>query len=160
MDRSEKASGHKADMHVSGKSDSLVVPQKRVNDAGQPTAEEPVEGRRLTKENASQPLLVQTQSRVAKSRGLLGVRETAREDKKARFNNLLNNVTPELLKASFFDLRKNAAPGINGETWTEYAEDFETRIVDLHSRIHRGSYRAKPSLDPQTRWHAAAEHAV
>lgn len=145
MDRPAKARSHKADVYVSGKSDSLVVPQKRVNDAGQPTAEESVEGRRLTKENASQSLLVRTQSRVAKSRGLLGVREIARHDKNARFNNLLNHVTPELLKASFFDLKKNAAPGIDGETWSEYAEDFEKRIADLHSRIHRGTYRAKPS---------------
>jgi RNA-directed DNA polymerase len=145
MDRSEKARRHNADMHVSGKSDSLVVPEKRVNNAGPQTAAELVEERRLTKENAPQSLLVRTQSRVAKSRGLLGVRETAREDKKARFNNLLNHVTPELLRASFFDLKKSAAPGVDGETWSEYAEDFETRIVDLHTRIHRGTYRAKPS---------------
>jgi RNA-directed DNA polymerase len=145
MDRSEKARCHNADMHVSGKSDSLVVPEKRANKAGPPTAAESVEERRLTKEDASQPRLVRTQSRGAKSRGLLGVRETAREDKNARFNNLLYHIIPELLKASFFDLRKNAAPGIDGETWSEYAEDFETRIVDLHSRIHRGTYRAKPS---------------
>jgi RNA-directed DNA polymerase len=145
MDRLEKARCHNANMHVSGKSDSLVVPEKRANNAGQTTAAESVEERRLTKENVKQSLLVRTQSRVAKSRGLLGVRETAREDKKVRFNNLLNHITPELLKASFFDLKKNAAPGIDGETWSEYAEDFETRIVDLHNRIHRGAYRAKPS---------------
>jgi group II intron reverse transcriptase/maturase len=82
---------------------------------------------------------------MARSRGLLGVREAARIDKKARFNNLLNHVTPELLRASFFDLKKNAAPGIDGETWAEYADDFEVRIIDLHARIHRGTYRAKPS---------------
>jgi len=144
MDRSGKARCHNTGMYVSGKSDSLVVPEKRANNPGAPGAES-VEGRRLTKENASQSLLVRTQSRVAKSRGLLGVRETARNDKNARFNNLLNHVTPELLKASFFDLRKNAAPGMDGETWSEYAEDFETRIADLHSRVHRGAYRAKPS---------------
>ena len=145
MDRSGKARCHHPDMHVAGKSDSLVVPAKQANKAGPQTAAESVEERRLTKENASQPLLVRTQSRVIKSRGLLGVRETARKDKKARFNNLLNHVTTELLQASFFDLKKNAAPGIDGETWSAYAEDFETRIIDLHSRIHRGSYRAKPS---------------
>jgi RNA-directed DNA polymerase len=145
VDRSEKARCHNADMHVSGKSDSLVVPKKRANNAGQPTAAESVEERRLTKENASQPLLVRTQSREARSRGLLGVREMARSDKKVRFNNLLNHVTPELLQASFFDLKKQAAPGIDGETWAEYAENFEVRIIDLHSRIHRGTYRAKPS---------------
>ena len=68
---------------------------------------------------------------MIKSRGLLGVRETARKDKQARFNNLLNHVTSELLQASFFDLKKNAAPGIDGETWSADAEDFEMRITDL-----------------------------
>ncbi|WP_397569329.1 reverse transcriptase domain-containing protein [Schlesneria sp. T3-172] len=144
-DRSEKARCHNADMHVPGKSDSFVVPKKQVNNAVQPTAAEPVEERRLTEENASQPLLVRTQSREARSRGLLGVREMAGKDKKVRFNNLLNHVTPELLQASFFDLKKQAAPGIDGETWVEYAENFQARIVDLHARIHRGTYRAKPS---------------
>ena len=144
-DRSEKVRCHNADMHVSGESDSLVVPEKRSNNTGHQTVAESVEERGLTKENASQSLLVRTQSRVARSRGLLGVREIAREDKKAKFNNLLNHITPELLKASFCDLKKNAAPGIDGETWAEYAEDFEVRIIDLHSRIHRGTYRAKPS---------------
>ena len=145
MDRSEKARCHNADMHVSGKSDSFVLPKKQANNAGPSSAAESVEERRLTKENASQPLLVRTQSRGIRSRGLLGVREAARHDKKMRFNNLLNHVTPELLQASFFDLKKQAAPGIDGETWAEYADNFEARIVDLHARIHRGTYRAKPS---------------
>lgn len=143
--RSAKARCHNADMHVSGKSDSLVVPEKRVNNAGPPTAAESVEERRLTKENDEQPLRGRTQSRTPRSRGLFGVREAARRDKKMRFNNLLNHVTPELLRASFFDLKKQASPGIDGETWAEYAENFETRIADLHTRIHRGTYRAKPS---------------
>ena len=108
-------------------------------------AAESVEERGLTKENANQSLLVRTQCRVARSRGLFGVREAARKDKKMRFNNLLNHVTPERLRASFFDLKKQAAPGIDGETWDEYADNFEMRIKDLHSRIHRGTYRAKPS---------------
>ena len=77
MDRSEKARCHNADMDISGKSDSLVLPEKRTNNAVTQTAAESVEGRRLTKENASQPLLVRTQSRGTKSRELLGVREIA-----------------------------------------------------------------------------------
>ena len=145
MDRSEKVRYHNSDVYVSGKSDSLVVPEKRANNAGQPTAAESVEERRLTKENVVQPLLDRTQSRASGSRGLLGVREKARKDKKARFNNLLNHVTPELLRVSFVDLKKNAAPGVDGETWAEYAENHETRIADLHTRIHRGTYRAQPS---------------
>ncbi len=73
------------------------------------------------------------------------MREAAQRDKKMRFNNLLNHVTPELLVASFFDLKKQAAPGVDGLTWAQYATDFETRIDDPHSRIHRGAYRARPS---------------
>ena len=67
-DRSEKARRHNADMHVSGKSDSLVLPEKRANNAGPPTAAESAEERRLTKENASRSLLVRTQSRVGPGR--------------------------------------------------------------------------------------------
>src|SRR5258708_35571222 len=106
VDRSEKVRSRNADMHVSGKSDSLVVPEKQANKAGPPTAAESVEERRLTKENASPSLLVRTQSRVARSRGLPGVREAAREDKTMRFNNLLRHITPGLLQGSFFDLKK------------------------------------------------------
>ena len=73
-DRSEKARCHNADMHVAGKSDSLVVPEKRANNAGPKTAAETVEERRLTKENADQPLLVRTQSRVAGLPGRVGCR--------------------------------------------------------------------------------------
>jgi RNA-directed DNA polymerase len=144
-DRSEKARCHTADMDVPGKSDSLVVPENQANNDGQPTSAELGEERGLTEENAAQPLLVRTQSRGIRSRGLWGVREAARNDKQMRFNNLLNHVTPELLRASFFDLKKQSAPGIDGVTWARYAEDFEEQIEDLHSRIHRGTYRALPS---------------
>jgi hypothetical protein len=80
-DRSGKGRCHNPDMHVAGKSDSLVVPEKQANKAGPQTAAESVEETRLTKENASQPLLVRTQSRVIKSRGLLGVRATTQRDR-------------------------------------------------------------------------------
>ncbi len=75
MDRSDKARRHNADRHVTGKSDRLVLPEKRANNAGHQTAVESVEERRLTRENATQSLLVRTQSRVARSRGLWGLRE-------------------------------------------------------------------------------------
>ena len=144
-DRSEKARGRNSDAHVSGESDSSLVPQKQANNDSVPLSAESVEGRGLTKENAKQLLLDWTQRRVPRSRGLLGVREAAQRDQRMRFNNLLHHVTPELLRASFFDLKKSAVPGIDGVTWAQYAEDFETRIDDLHSQVHRGTYRAQPS---------------
>ena len=144
-DRSEKAKSRKSDMHVVGESDSSIVPKKPANNDGVPPSAEPVEGRGLTKENAEPSLLDRTQCRTPRSRGLLGVREAAQRDKKMRFNNLLHHLTPDLLQASFFALKKQAAPGIDGVTWARYAEDFARRIDDLHGRIHRGAYRAQPS---------------
>jgi RNA-directed DNA polymerase len=82
---------------------------------------------------------------VPRSRGLLGVRDAAQKDKKRKFTSVLHHITPELLRASFLELKKHAAPGVDGETWRDYAVEFEQRIDDLHGRIHRGAYRAKPS---------------
>ena len=152
VDRSEKARGHNPGMHVIGESDSPIVPMKPANKGGVPLPAELAEGRGLAKENIEQSLLDRTQSRnsdgkpfVPRSRGLLGVREAAQKNKRLRFTSLLHHITPELLRASFFDLKKQAAPGIDDETWQDYAADFEQRIDDLHGRIHRGAYRAKPS---------------
>lgn len=151
-DRSEKARCHKSDMHVAGESDSSIVPEKPANNDGVPPSAESAEGRGLTEENTGPSPLLRTPGRATngkpfrrRSRGLLGVREAAQTDRKVRFNNLLHHITPELLRASFFALKKRAAPGIDGETWRDYAIDFERRIDDLHVRIHRGAYRARPS---------------
>lgn len=151
-DRSEKARCRKSDMHVAGESDRPIVLKKPANNGGVPPSAESVEGEGLTEENARQSLLDRTRSRTAdgklpatRSRGLHGVREAAHRDKTCRFNNLLHHITPELLRASFFHLKKHAAPGVDGQTWREYAKDFQRRIDDLHARIHRGAYRAKPS---------------
>ena len=151
-DRSVQANSRTTDMHAAGKSDSSIVPMKPANNGGPLPPAESAEGRGLTKENIDQSLLDRTQSRHAdghpsqpRSRGLAGVRVAARDDKKRKFTCLLHHLTPELLQASFFALKKQAAPGIDGATWQDYAKDFERRIVDLHGRIHRGAYRAKPS---------------
>jgi RNA-directed DNA polymerase len=151
-DRLEKARCRKANTHVVGESDSSIVPGKPANKGGAPPPAESAEGRELTEENAEQSLLDRTQRRnedgtpfAPRSRGLLGVREAARKDKKLKFTSLLHHITPELLRSSFFDLRKTATPGVDDETWRGYAVDFERRIDDLHGRIHRGAYRAKPS---------------
>jgi group II intron reverse transcriptase/maturase len=151
-ERSEKARGHNPDMHVNGESYSSIVPKKPANKGWVPKPAESVEERGLTKENTEQSLLGRTQSRnsdgkplVARSRGLLGVRQAARKDRRLKFTSLLHHITEEFLRVSFFELKKQAAPGIDGETWQDYAMEFKRRIKDLHGRIHHGAYRAKPS---------------
>lgn len=151
-DRSEKARGHKSDVYAAGESHRPIVPKKPANKGGVPPPAESVEGRGTDQGEhraiATGPDSEPDRGRVtvrARSRGLFGVREAAQRDKKCRFTNLLHHISPELLRASFFDLKKQAAPGVDGETWRDYAKDFERRIDDLHGRIHRGAYRAKPS---------------
>ncbi len=65
---------------------------------------------------------------------------------KQKFTSLLHHITPELLRASFFDLKNRAAPGVDGETWSDYAVEFERQIDDQHGRFHRVAYWAKPAV--------------
>jgi hypothetical protein len=79
------------------------------------------------------------------SQGLHGARQAARGRKQERFTALLHHLTVGLLRESFYALQRQASPGVDGVTWQEYATGLEGRLVDLHSRVHRGAYRAQPS---------------
>jgi RNA-directed DNA polymerase len=143
--RSEKAHGQTSDMHVSRESDDSIVPEKRANKTGTNAAAESVEGRGSTKGNATRTLLAPDAAPGKRGMGLLGVREAAKRDKKLRFTALLHHVNPELLRSSYFELKRQAVPGVDGMTWHEYGRNLEERLDDLHGRIHRGAYRAQPS---------------
>ena len=143
--RSGKALCRTPDMHVSRESDGPIVPQKRANKAGPKAAAESVEGRGSTKGNAQRTLLAPDSEPGKRGIGLRGVREAARRDKKLRFTALMHHITPEMLQDSYFELKRMAAPGVDGVTWHAYGHDLEERIDDLHSRVHRGAYRAQPS---------------
>ena len=108
-------------------------------------AAEPVEGSRPTKGNTPQSAASRTQSRTDASIGLQRVREVARRDRRAQFTNLLCHVTVDLLRDSFFALKRQAAPGVDGVTWRQYEGNLEARLTDLHTRVHCGTYRAQPS---------------
>ena len=77
--------------------------------------------------------------------GLVGVRQRAELDRKAKFTSLLHHVTATLLRGSYYQLKKDAAAGVDEETWREYYMGHWDRIEELHKRIHKGSYRAQPS---------------
>jgi RNA-directed DNA polymerase len=134
----------KSNRHVAGESDGPTVPTKCPNQNGKPLAEG-MEGRRPTKENIEQTTASQTQSWVNASSGLLGVREAAKRERKTRFTALLHQVTVALLRESFYALKRDAAPGVDGVRWKEYETDLDKRREDLHGRVHQGTYRAQPS---------------
>src|ERR1035441_9234639 len=114
------------------------TPAKRSNE-GKGGPKEIVEGRPLTKENMGEPNSYRTQSRESEPSGLDHVRQTARQDKEVRFTVLLHHVSIDLLRSSYYSLKRRAAAGVDGVTWQEYGEDLEARLADLHGRIHRGA---------------------
>jgi len=125
-------------------SDRSVVPVSQPNKAEQ-SAAEVGEGRGRTKENTSQSHTLSTQREAGVSQGLRGVRQAARERKRERFTALLHHLNVDLLRESFYALKRQAAPGVDGVTWCEYEAGLEGRLIDLHNRVHRGAYRAQPS---------------
>jgi RNA-directed DNA polymerase len=120
------------------------TPTKRSNE-GRGGPKEIVEGRPLTKENAEEPNPNRTPSREIGPSGLDRVRQAAKGDAKMRFTALLHHVSVDLLRNSYYNLKKGAAAGVDGMTWQEYGGNLEERLADLHGRIHSGGYHAKPS---------------
>jgi RNA-directed DNA polymerase len=136
--------GRTSRMHVSEESDSGIIPVNHSNKDERSSAESE-KGRPLIKENTHQLITHATQSEARVSQGLAGVRKAAREQKELKFTALLHHLTVDLLRDSFYALKRSAAPGVDGVTWREYEAGLEDRLADLHNRVHRGAYRAQPS---------------
>src|SRR5262252_2999412 len=139
-----EGSGRTARMYIPEESHDGIVPMNHSNKDKRPLAESE-EGRPSIKENAGQPHTYPTQSGKGVTQGLAGVRKAARENKGMKFTALLHHLTVDLLRESFYSLKRKAAPGVDGVTWQEYETGLEDRLVDLHGRVHRGAYRALPS---------------
>src|SRR5258708_25512503 len=131
-------------MHADENSDGVIVPEKRPNKEGLAAAEV-WEGRRRPRGNGGGTAAARTVRRDNASNGLIAVRRAARQSKSVRFTALLHHITIDLLKQSYRSLERDAAPGIDGVTWQTYGENLEEKLEDLHDKVHRGSYRARPA---------------
>jgi len=132
-------------MNDQGKSDRPVVPVKSPNNAGPAPVAEGMEGSGLAKGNPRQQHAPRTLSRDGAPSALERVRQAAKRDRKQRFTALLHHVYDlNRLRAAYFQLKKEAAPGVDGETWRHYGEAVEDNLRDLSERLKRGAYRAKP----------------
>src|SRR5690349_3520230 len=136
------------------KSDPVIVATKLANKAEQPSAErsvgkpdaaEPVERRAGTKGNAGQQSTRRTQSRASVSQALERIRKVTRERKKEKITALFHHISSDLLEEAFYELKEDAAPGVDRLTWKDYEAKLERNLEDLHDRVHRGAYRALPS---------------
>jgi RNA-directed DNA polymerase len=136
--------GRTTAMNEHGKSDRPAVPVKSSNNAGRPAAEG-VEGRGLAKGNLQQQNALRAPNREGALSALERVRQAAERDRKLRFTTLLHHVYDvERLHAAYLALRRDAAAGVDGETWRHYGEALAGNLQDLSERLKRGAYRAKP----------------
>src|ERR1700746_1663809 len=140
-------------MHGPEKSDHAIVAMKPVNKAEGPSAArpaeeknaaEPVERRAGAEGNADQQSTCRTQSRESVSQALERIRKVARERKKEKFTALFHHISIDLLERSFFELKEDAAPGVDRLTWKDYEADLERKLEDLHDRVQRGADPGPP----------------
>lgn len=141
-------------MNERGKSDGPIVPAKSSNNADggrldrshpASSAAERAEGRGPVKGNPQEGDTLRTQDRDGVQSALARVRQAACKDKKLRFTTLLHHIyNPAMLRKAYFGLKRNAAPGVDGQTWRSYGRDLEANLQDLSARLKRGAYRAKP----------------
>ncbi len=131
-------------MDEHGKSDRFVVPENAPNVAAEPTTEAE-EGRERTKGNTPERNALRTQGRASAPSALERVRQAAKGNRQQRFTALLHHVYDvERLRTAYFAVKRDAAAGIDGETWQHYGAALELNLQDLSQRLKRGAYRAKP----------------
>src|SRR4029077_10103503 len=145
-------------MSAMEKSDLPEVARKRANKAASAAAE-PVERRGGAKENADLQSAVRTQSREAVSQAQARIREAVTRNRQDKLTALLHHINIDVLRTSFFGLKKTAAPGVDEMTWIEYAEHLEANLLDLHVRVHTGgvsSAAVAAEVYSKGRWQTAA----
>ncbi len=104
-----------------------------------------MEGRGLPEGNTASETRPGRSAGLGVSSDLDRVRQVARQDRDVRFTALLHHVTVDRLREAYGAIRPDAAAGVDGVTWRDYGSDLEENLRDLHARVQRGAYRARPS---------------
>ena len=135
------------------KSDRPVVATKPTNKVGSATNDvkesmaEQVERRGLAKGKPPRQNTHRAQDREVVQSALRRIRQAAVKDKQAKFTSLMHHIyNLSTLREAYYGLKRDAAPGVDGETWRQYGENLESNLTDLSARLRRGAYRAKPVL--------------
>ena len=125
--------------------DNRIVPQQPTDQVGETKLGNSSEGKaaKLSRE-PRRPLTRPSVGDSVISR-LIRITERARSDPEEQFNNLFSALDVTILRHAFYKLEPDKAPGIDGQTVKQYEENLESNLEDLASRLHRQSYRPKPS---------------
>jgi group II intron reverse transcriptase/maturase len=135
-------------MNGNGKSDRSIVPEKPPNKAsGASGVAEEVEERDLAKGNPRQRPKGRTQSRGTLKRKLWRIRQVAKSRKGERFTSLWHHIyNPDRLHETYYQLRRDSAPGADRVTWRHYGKRLWENVTDLAGRLMRGGYKPSPVL--------------
>ena len=126
------------------KSDSPIVATKPANKTGAPETER-VERRGLAKGNPRWQNTSRAQDREVVQSALSRIRQAAVNDKQVKFTSLMHHIDNlSMLREAYYGLKRDAAPGVDGERWRLYGEKLESNLAALSARLQRGAYRAKP----------------
>jgi len=126
------------------KSDRPVVAAKPSNKATAVAAER-VERRGLAEGKTPRQNTNRALDRVNVQSALGRIRQAAVKDKRQRFTSLMHHIyNLSMLREAYYGLKRDAAPGVDGETWRKYGEDLERKLEELSVKLRRGAYRAKP----------------
>jgi RNA-directed DNA polymerase len=126
------------------KSDRPIVVTKSSNKATEVAAER-MERRGLAKGKTPRQNTNRTLDRIIVQSALGRIRQAAVKDKKQRFTGLMHHIyNLSMLREAYYGLKRDAAAGVDGETWREYGENLESNLEELSARLRRGAYRAKP----------------
>src|SRR2546422_9590443 len=136
-------------MNGSRKSDRPVVATKPANkvdpalNEAESTAEW-VERRGLAEGNLPRQNTNRAQDRTVVQSALGRIRQAAVKDKRVRFTSLMHHIYDlSMLREAYYALKRDAAPGVDGETWREYGEELESNLEELSGRLRRGEYRGR-----------------
>ena len=126
------------------KSDRPVVVTKSTNKATEVAAER-MERRGLAKGKTPRQNTDRTLDRIIVQSALGRIRQAAVKDKRQRFTGLMHHIyNLSMLREAYYGLKRDAAPGVDGETWRDYGENLGSNLQELSARLRRGAYRARP----------------
>nr|WP_213157522.1 group II intron reverse transcriptase/maturase [Parachlamydia sp. AcF125] len=130
-------------MNSCRKSDKSVVPEKPSNKPDK-VGKERMEGRDLPKENRRPQNMLRTQCREGVLNELLLIHRKAKAERRLKFTTLMHHIyNINMLRMSYLEIKRDAAPGVDKETWESYGRDLEGNLTILSKQLKTGAYKAK-----------------
>ena len=114
----------------------------KTSEEGEPSPRDPSEERGGQMNGHLEGKMARQQSSSTVSTKLQMVAELSREHPQRVWTNLAHHIDLDFLRAAFTRVRKDCAPGIDGQTAADYATNLDANLTALLARFKAGTYRA------------------